>query len=510
MRAVAAGRWPRLAYARINQESNAFSPLATTLRDFERTHLVEGAALERTTRPLASEVPGVTPWGELSGFCHALRKEDVELVPLLSAWAMPSGPLTEETFAVLRDRLLASLRDAGPLDGVYLCLHGSMRATGVTDPEGALIEAVRAEIGDRPLAVSYDLHGLMTKTKAEVPDLVTAYRTNPHRDLPQVGMRTARLLLRAVRGEICPRTAWRSLPMALGGGLTIDFLQPMRRIFRRMKAMEKDPRVLSPSLFMVHPFTDAAQLGWSTVVVTDDDAELAERLADELAELAWSVRDVPPPALDGPREAIDRARRARWARRTGCVFFTDVSDVVGAGGVGDNPNLLRALLDEAPDMTSYVPIRDPIAVAELWEAVGQTARATVGAAFTPEHGDPVEVQGRVLARREGAQYGRGVAMDLGPVKLVITEEAPYTLYPSFYGDYGLRLRHADIVVVKSFFHFRIFHGPWLRRHLGVKTRGTTDLDLYAGVTHDGPIHPRDPVDDWRPRDRVRRQSAPMD
>lgn len=504
MRPARAGRRPRLAYARINQESNAFSPLPTTLRDFERTHLVAGPDLERATRPFVSEVPGVTPWGELSGFRHALRKEDVELVPLLSAWAMPGGPLTEETFAGLRDRLVAALREAGDVDGVYLCLHGSMRAAGVADPEGALIAAVRAEIGKRPLAVSYDLHGLMTKAKAEIPDIVTAYRTNPHRDLPQVGMRTARLLLRAVRGEIRPRTAWRSLPMAFGGGLTIDFFEPMRSIFRRMKAMEKDPRVLYPSLFMVHPYTDAADLGWSTVVTTDGDADLAERLADELAELAWSVRDVPPPSLHEPREAIAFVRRARWARRTGCVFFTDVSDVVGAGGVGDNPNLLRALLEDAGDLTSYVPIRDPIAVAELWESVGRRARARVGAAFTPGYGEPVSVEGRVLSRRQDPSHGRGVAMDLGSVKLVVTEEAPYTLYPSFYGDYGLRLRHADIVVVKSFFHFRIFHAPWLRRHLGVKTRGTTDMDLYEAVAHDGPIHPRDRVDDWRPRDRARR------
>ena len=495
----------RIAYARINQETNAFSTLKTTLAEFEKLHYLEGPALRDACRPLKSEAPGLTPIGELTGFCWALRNENVELVPLLSAWTLPSGPLEQTTFETLRDRLRDALEEAGHIDGVYLALHGSMRAEGYDEPEEELLRTTRSVIGDRPLAVSYDLHGLMTPTKVELPDIVTAYRTNPHRDLPQIGARTARLLLRAIRREIRPRVAWRSLPMAFGGGMEVDFLDPMRSIFKRMKRMEKDRTLLFPSLFMVHPFTDASKLGWSTVALTDGDDDLAERVADELAEACWAVKDVPAPELAGPREGIEQARRARWARRLGAVFITDVSDVVGAGGVGDNPNLLAELRDHATDLVSYVPIRDPLALEMLWQrSKGTRVTVKLGATFTPNHGSPCEITGRVGERRDHPKTGRAIAFDAGHLKIVVTEGAPYGIYPSFFGGLGLPLRKADIVVVKSFFHFRIAHVPWVRKHIGIKTRGTTDIDLYESVRHDAPIHPRDPVRAWRPTDRARR------
>ena len=76
--------------------------------------------------------------------------------------------------------------------------------------------------------------------------------------------------------------------------------------------------------------------------------------------------------------------------------------------------------------------------------------------------------------------------------------------PSFYKQVGLSLWKADIVVVKNFFPFLMFFLPYNRKTLFVRTRGTTDFDAAFQLRFDGPIHPRDVVDDWRPRDRMRR------
>ena len=83
---------PRIAIARINHESNAWNPVPTRLVDFERAHLVEGEALGRSLRGLGVEVPGMLRWGELRGAANAIRSLGAEPVPLLSAWAIPSGP----------------------------------------------------------------------------------------------------------------------------------------------------------------------------------------------------------------------------------------------------------------------------------------------------------------------------------------------------------------------------------------------------------------------------------
>src|SRR4051794_33816199 len=105
----------RIAIGRINQETNALSPVRTTLADFERTHLRAGAELLASLHPLRSEVPGMFRNVELSGFARrarAYRHADVELVPLLSAWAVASGPLERACFDALVARTTDALRAA--------------------------------------------------------------------------------------------------------------------------------------------------------------------------------------------------------------------------------------------------------------------------------------------------------------------------------------------------------------------------------------------------------------
>ena len=91
----------RIAFARINQETNALSSVETTLEDFADAHLLEGSALLSACAPgRGSEVPGFFARAELSGFVDALRPfaADVEPVPIVSAWAAPAGPLTQAAF----------------------------------------------------------------------------------------------------------------------------------------------------------------------------------------------------------------------------------------------------------------------------------------------------------------------------------------------------------------------------------------------------------------------------
>lgn len=500
----------RVAYARLCQETNAFSPVPSTLDDFTRLHLLEGEALGRAASSSGHEVPGLIKNAELSGLIRAARRagRPVETIPLVSAWAMPSGPLLPDAYRALRERILSSLRAAGPLDGVFLSLHGALRGTAeAPEPEEDLLEAVREVVGpDLPLAVTMDLHGVLTPRKVDPTTILCAYRTNPHRDLFSTGERAGALLLRAIAGEVRPVTRWRSLPLLLAGGMTIDLFAPMRAIFARMKRMERDPRVLSVSLFMCHPFNDSPDLGWSAHVITDGDPALADRLADELAELAWSVRDVKPPPFFSPSDGIAEVRRAWVARRTGTVCVVDVSDVVGAGTPGENTNLLAALLEEARDLVSYVPVRDADAVGQLWSAaVGGAVDLDVGGRFDPVTNPPVRVAGRLRSKHDTAHFGRAVVLDLGHVQLILTELPPLPIKPSFYADLGLNPWRADLVVVKNFFHYRVYFALVHRKSVPIRTRGASDLDLplTRGVFND-PVYPRDPVTDWRPADRRRR------
>ncbi len=499
----------RIAYARIAQETNALSPVETTLHDFEGSHYLEGDALLRATTD-GPEVPGFFKRAELAGFIAAARarKAEIEPVPIVSAWASSGGPLAKDCFETLEERLVDGLRRAGRIDGMYLCLHGAMGARGVEDPETRIIRSVRSVIGNVPLVVSHDLHGNVTRARVEAVDALVAYQTNPHRDHARIGKKAGAIAIGTVLGELSPRMAWRTLPMILGGGKTIDFLQPMRAVFRRMRQAEKRDEALAASTFMVHPWNDNPALGWSTLAVTDRDEAAADRLADELAEMCWERRHDQPPQFPGASEAIAAARAARFRRKLGCVTMADASDVVTAGAAGDSTHLLRALLAEGDGLKTYAAVRDPRAIETLWpRAEGDIVALSIGGSLDPESSPPLPVRGAIVSKHERHGFGRTVVLAVEHLRIVITEGPSMVMRPSFYTEVGLDPFRADIVMVKNFFPFLMFFLPYNRKTIFVRTKGTTDFDAAYKLAFDGPMHPRDPVDDWRARDRLRRGIA---
>jgi microcystin degradation protein MlrC len=505
---VSQRRW-RVGFCRVAQETNAFSALPSTLEDFRRAHWVEGAALMARCEPAGVEVPGFTAAAELSGFVRGARAHggaEVELVPLLSAWAVPSGPLAEGVLDALIAALCGALDAAGPLDALYVSLHGALCAADHPDPEAQLLAVLRARLGpDAPLAASFDLHGLLTPAKVAPLTILTAYRTNPHRDHARVGARTAALLVDTLRGRIRPVIAWRSLPMVLGGGSSLDFLAPLRGVFRAMRRAERDPRVLYLSAFSCHMWNDSPELGWSAVALVDGDAALADAQADRLADRLWGVREALPPVFPDARAGLARARAAWLRRRLGTVCVCDASDVVGAGAPGENTRLLRVLLEEGQDLLSYGALRDADAVAALWELpLGAPVALAVGGRLDPGRNPPLAVAGRLRSKHRAEGMGRLVALDLGHLQLVLTEGPPLVMKPAFYEELGLDPWKADICVVKTFFPFRWHFRAVNRLTLYVRTEGVTDFDLVARLRFAGPVWPQDALADWRAEDRRRR------
>jgi microcystin degradation protein MlrC len=491
----------KIAFARIAQESNSLSPVDTTLHDFESGHYLTGEALLRAATD-GPEVKGFFKRAELAGFVRAVRGR-AEPVPVLSAWASSGGPLAKDCFETLEARLVEGLRAAGPVDGVYLCLHGAMGARGIADPETRLIRAARGVVGGAPIVVSHDLHGNLTRARVEAADAIVGYQTNPHRDHARTGKKAGELLAGMLLDGLRPKIAWRSLPMILGGGKTIDFLSPMRAVFKRMRAAERR-EVLSASTFMVHPWNDDPALGWGTYAIGDQ----ADAVAEELAEMCWARRHEQPPSFPSANEAIAAARSARIRRKLGCVMMADASDVVTAGAPGDSTHLLRALVEQGQGMLAYAAVRDPQAIAALWpRGAGDIVAMTIGGTLDPARSQPLPVRGTVVSKHEREGFGRTVVLAVEDVRIVITEGPAMVMRPSFYTEVGLDPWRADIVMVKNFFPFLMFFLPYNRKTIFVRTHGTTDFDAAFALPFDGPVHPRDVVDDWRPRDQARRQGA---
>jgi microcystin degradation protein MlrC len=510
----AGGRPLRIAYGRIFHEANAYSPLLTERAAFERFHHVAGDELARAAELSGVELRSFMPHAELTGFVQAARHAGgVELVPLSSSLAVPSGPLSRACFDWVLGELVSRLEAAGPVDGVYLALHGSMQVAELEGaPEAAILGAVRAAVGpNAKLAATFDLHANLTPAVVEALDVLVAYRTNPHWDLAPSGFRAGQRLVAALRGELRPVHAWRKLPMVLGGGMTIDFLSPMRGVFRAMRKLEERPGVVSASLFMVHPYTSAERLGWAVHVTTHNDGALAERLADELADLAWAERNVEPPRFRSIDEALDEVAASPW-RKLGPVTLVDTADVVGAGAPGGNTRIVEALAARDRGLAVWVPLHDPAAVAELWGAVlGETRSVTLRG--TPGYEQPKVVLEATVAARAETDFGRAVRLEVAsragrPFQVVVTDQSPLPIHPSFWSALGLSARQADAIVQKNFFHYRLFYAATSFSHLPVQSAGATDLERVRARDHGLPMHPGTRLADWREGDAVLRLRAP--
>lgn len=505
------GRPLRIAYGRIFHEACAHSPLRTTRADFERIHRLEGDELATAARLRGTELKSFFPHAELTGFQQAATLAgNVTTVPLASSFAIPNGPLTRECFDWLVDDLVERVERAqaeGELDGVYLALHGSMQVDGLDGleraPEAVILRRVRAALGPAAMiAASFDLHANLSPGIADALDVLVSYRTNPHWDLAPSGFRAGNRLIRASRGQIHPVHAWRKLPVVLGGGITIDFLAPMRAIYRYMRKLERNPRVLTASFFVVHPFTTADDLGWAVHVTTDGDQALADRLADEFAERAWTVRRVKFPRMHSIEEALDAAAKSPW-RKLGPVTLVDTDDIVGAGAPGGNTRFVQALLARDATVRALVPVHDPELLAHVWDAAIGTELEVV-LRGTPGYDQPEVPMRATIGAKSDSDLGRRVRLDVGAIHVAVSAEPPLPIHPKFWRELAVDPRKADVMVQKNFFHYRIFHALTSFRHLAVVSQGATNLARVAKHEYRVPCYPSADPPDWREGDRALR------
>jgi microcystin degradation protein MlrC len=92
-----------------------------------------------------------------------LKQAGATPVPLLATMAMASGTVERKSFDTIMGEIEQRLKAAGPVDGVFLALHGAMIVEDQPDAESEIVRRVRAQLKPgTPIAVSLDLHGHIT------------------------------------------------------------------------------------------------------------------------------------------------------------------------------------------------------------------------------------------------------------------------------------------------------------------------------------------------------------
>jgi microcystin degradation protein MlrC len=174
---------------------------------------------------VGDEVLSAGPY--VRGFVAAAGEyRDVQLIGLQSPARVFGGSSaswsTEDAFNHFMDLMLEDLREAMPVDGVYLALHGAMAVRNIPRPEAEIAKRFREVVGpDIPIVASFDLHGNEDEEFLRWANTAFVTKRYPHYDAGIQGARSARSLVRMARGGsgfTTNNTAFRADDLLVRGG----------------------------------------------------------------------------------------------------------------------------------------------------------------------------------------------------------------------------------------------------------------------------------------------------
>jgi len=485
----------RVAIAGFMHESNTFSARRTDRAAFAAQSLVFGPALLSEWQDAHHEV---------GGFIEGAVAEDFEPLPILMAWATPSGPVVDAVLDEVTDHLIREVRRQMP-DGLLLALHGAMVAESYADADGEVLSRLRQGLGSAlPIVVTLDLHGNVSGRLVEHCNATVAYRTYPHIDQRECGRRAALLLAGMLRRGLRPCQALAKPPLIINILAQETSRQPIKTILDEARSLEQQPGILAVNVLPGFAYADVPQMGPSVIVLTDNDAGLARREADRLADRLWDTRHqlvaMPP---DAHRAVAEALRADRFP-----VVLVDCGDNVGGGSAGDGIVLLSELLRRGATgcvVCLYAPeeVRQCVAA-----GVGQEVHLLVGGKVDRLHGEPVAVTGRVRRLHDGTymepepRHGGRRFHHMGQTALVEAEGGNLLVlnsqrHPPFsLGQLtclGIEPARLRILVVKAAVAYKAAYGPIAGTVIEVDTPGLTAVnpDRFAYRNIRRPMFPLD-------------------
>jgi len=470
----------RVLMAGFRHETNTFSRLPTDLAAFEARALYRGAEIERAYQGTQTE---------MAAFFDACPRHGWTPIPVLAADATPSGKVTRAAFETFTNEILAALDSEGPVDALFLPLHGAMVTEHEEDGEGALLEAIRAKVGRAlPIAVTLDLHANVTDRMAALADIIVSYRTYPHIDQYAIATEALDLLARTLAGEIAPRctVARGALLDAVDHGRTTA-PGPMTEVLASAATFGAEAGVLSVSINAGFPWADIRDAGPTAVVVGDGESARYAEIAEALMAEAWDKRHRLTIQTLSVAEAMAAVKAA--GAGVGPVVLADYADNPGGGGYGDSVDLLGGMIAAGLENAAYANMYDPEAAALCTRAgAGAAVALTLGGKLDPRFGAPLQVAGKVLRLTDGrltfdGPMNAGVAVDMGPtavlevasglgtIEVVVTSGRFQAYDQQYLKNAGIDPAQKSVVAVKSAQHFRAAYAPIAREIIVVDGGG---------------------------------------
>lgn len=487
----------KILMARLNHETNTFSPVPTPLSAFSPLYGGDALAGFRGTRTA------------LGAFIELAERAGATPITPVAAGAHPSGPVHASAYDELTRRII----DAAPgCDAILLDLHGAMVAENTDDGEGDLLQRLRAAAPGAPIGVALDLHGNITEKMVRHADVMVGFKTYPHVDMHETGAHAGRLLWQTLTQGRRYAVCWRPLPLmshTLRSGTQDGAMHQAVEAARAQEAAG----VPAVSVFAGFSLADIAAPCVSVVATAEASArgmQAAQTAADHVAHGIWQARQdfvYPDEPLD---VSLARARQmAQGASRP--VLLLDHGDNCMSGGTCDTMDVLQAALALGLDGLAMGPLCDPQAVAHLFAAgVGAHVKLPLGnkqpllqLGITKQ---PLPVQGVVRALSDGCYtvtgpaytgqrfgMGRTAWLDIGPAQIVVTEQPHEPWDVGVFTCVGLEPAAQRFLLLKSRMYCRPVFGPMSEGIVECASVGVTSSNyaLFPFAKVRRPVFPLD-------------------
>lgn len=490
----------RFVIARMNHETNTFSPVPTPLSAFHPRWGAEALAASRDS---------ATAMGAFVAFAARMG---AEISTPVFAHANPSGPVDVQAWAAMAEAILAAV--AQGCDAILLDLHGAMVMRDGRDGEGELLRQVRAAAPHTPIGVALDLHTNLSEAMVENADVLIGFKTYPHVDMVETGEHVVRLIEAMIQDRFEPKLSRVQLPL-LVHTLRMNTIDPgaMRDIIEAARAAERLPGILAVSIFGGFPLADIPDAGMSVLVIAREQAQ-GEAVAARLATQAWSDREHFVYHEADLNESLSHAATVAQGPGEGPVVLLDHGDNCMSGGTCDTMDVIVEALRWGLEGIVAGPICDPAAVAKMHLA-GQGAEIDlqIGNQLPRPRGraEPMAVRGKVLALSDGeyvisgptytgmrCSMGRAAVLDIGDARLLISEQPHEPWDLGVFHSVDLDPGACQFLILKSRMYYQPVFRPIARAIIDCASPGVTSSNyaLFEFTRILRPIFPIDSETEW--------------
>ncbi len=425
------------------------------------TYCPERATLEdwlATGPPTDKILGGGSGYGYIDGFEERMAAYGgVKLTGIMSPAGMPVGGTsrswnTMEVWEYFTGLMVEDLENKGPFDGIHLALHGSMAVSGIARPEAELTRMVRRILGpEAVITVSLDLHACVDAelVAEDAADAVFAVKRFPHYDASLMGQRAADVMIRALQGTYNPVVATRK-----PGVITPSFFQatiryPARDIMERARRWENREKDVYVSVNFGFAYADVPNNGASIFVVTNDDQELADRIADDMNQFFWQHReDFVFKDIFDVEEGVAYALGAADNNETP-VVIADGCDRTGGATWITNELIAQGASNFATGTLADQDFFEKMHARGL-SAGDHTGPVKVGGTTDMFAGDPVELDDAII---EFIDQHYLVLLFGNNNRIVVTPALMQITNPEWHARVGIDFDQLDIVVHKTRVHF---------------------------------------------------------